>query len=87
MLPAAVVARVKLAEAPASVRLPPKARVVAPPPLGRGVNAAPLPIVVAPPIVPEPPKTLPLPLTETALPEASDPFTSNVPALTVVVPA
>src|SRR5262245_9931807 len=47
-----------------------------------GARVPPLLMVTAPEIVPEPPRVPPL-LTETGL--ASEPFTRNVPALTVVV--
>ena len=50
-----------------------------------GERKAPPAMLVAPPIVPLPPRVPPL-LTVTVLPLAVEPFTSNVPALTVVPP-
>src|SRR6266480_2643100 len=50
-------------------------------------SIAPLEAIKTEPLmVPVPPRMLPLLFTVVALPEASDPFTSNVPELTVVAP-
>src|SRR5207237_911500 len=94
--PPAPIARVECApDAPsASWIMEPEPMVTAP----RMVNVCPVDPVPAsriapldametePKMVPVPSSTLPLLLTVTALPEASEPVTFNVPALTVVVP-